>query len=464
MSDEMKTLCDLWEAESPVHLPHSRLYHLDPIGVGSPLVESLTSYVARLSGMHSVSPSALVRKQILPFLNRPSLTKDGSPVSTFLGQQSVALNSLTATASAFVQAVEQLTLRRDLSLLTMLPYKDVLSGVTLLRRTKAWCSCCYEQRREAKQAIYEPLLWMLSVVTLCPQHAQPLEMRCPNPECARQQLPLTARCQPGYCTWCGQWLGSRKKRNHLKLTDEERTEQLQNAEMVGALLAATCNISVKYLKETFALTISACVDKVATGNITVFANLLQVRTSTVWQWQHGQDIPQLEMLVKVAAFLDISLVDLLMGQMKASTLSPAMRQDGDVPPDRSRKQRRWKRGTRKRLREALEAVMQTPEDPPSSMPEVASRLGYDYRQLRKEFPDLCQSISSQYASYRAKQRVERQQRLCEEVRQAIQTLHAQDCYPSKRQVSKLLTTPGIFWEPEVYRTWKEMIQQLGWRQ
>jgi TniQ len=195
----METLCGLWEAEPSVHLSSSRLYHLKPIGMGSPLVECLTSYVARLSGEHSVSPSTLVRRQILPCLNRPLLTGDGSPVSTFLGQQSLVLNGLTETARTFVQALEELTLRRDLSLLTMLPYKEVLSGVTLLRKTKSWCFRCYEEWREAEQIIYEPLLWMLSAVTLCPQHVLPLEARCPYPDCERQQFPLTARGQPGYC-------------------------------------------------------------------------------------------------------------------------------------------------------------------------------------------------------------------------------------------------------------------------
>ena len=102
MLSEMETLCDLWEAEPSVHLSHSQLYHLEPIGIGSPLVECLTSYVARLSGEHSVSASTLVRKQILPALSRPLLNRDGSMVDTFLGQQSVALNGLTETARIFV--------------------------------------------------------------------------------------------------------------------------------------------------------------------------------------------------------------------------------------------------------------------------------------------------------------------------------------------------------------------------
>lgn len=463
MPSSRDALCDLWEAESPVHVPGSRLYQLDPIGVGSPLLESLTSYVARLSGEHRVSPSTLVRKQILPSLNRPLLTRDGSPVSTFLGQQSVALNGLTETARTFVQALEELTLRRDLALLTMLPYKEALSGVSLLRRTKAWCCTCYEEWREAGQVIYEPLLWLLSVVTLCPRHALPLEVRCPHLDCARQQFPLTAQGQPGYCPWCGRWVGSKKNCGNLKLTDEEQAKQLQDSEMVGALLAATSHASARFLKGLFAWIISTCVDQLAEGKASVLAHQLQVESSTIQQWQRGRNVPQLETLVKVAAALNISLFDLLVGEVNALSISPTMEQARGISPTRSRKRRKPKT-PKQQQREALEAVIRNSEDPPPSMQEVASRLQYDYSRLTKDFPDLCHTISDRYARYRAKQRVERQQRLCEEVRQAVHLVHTQGRYPSKRQVSKLLTSPGSFWIPEVYRTWKESIQQLGWRQ
>jgi len=457
---EMETLCDLWEAEPSVHLSHSQLYHLEPIGIGSPLVECLTSYVARLSGEHSVSASTLVRKQILPALSRPLLNRDGSMVDTFLGQQSVALNGLTETARIFVQALEELTLRNDLSLLTMLPYQEALSGVSLLRRTKAWCCTCYEEWREAGQVIYEPLLWLLSVVTLCPRHALPLEVRCPNPDCARQQFPLTAQGQPGYCPWCRRWLGSKKTCNPLKLTDEEQAEQLQNGELVGALLAATSHASVRCWKGLFAWVISTCVDQIAEGKASVLAHLLPVESSTIQHWQCGRNVPQLETLVKVAATLNMSLFDLLMGEVNVLPISPTMRQERVISPTRSRK-RRKPRVTKQQRREALEAVIRTPEDPPPSVQAVASRLQYDYSRLTKDFPNLCHTISDRYARYRAKQRVERQQRLCGEVRQAVLLVHTQGRYPSKRQVSKLLTAPASFWDPEVNRTWKEMIQQLG---
>jgi len=217
------------------------------------------------------------------------------------------------------------------------------------------------------------------------------------------------------------------------------------------------------VKGLFAWVISTCIDQIAEGKASVLAHLLPVKSSTILQWQRGRNVPQLETLVKVAAALNMSLFDLLMGEVSALPISPTMEQARDISPTKSRKRRKPK-VPRQQQREALEAVVRNPEDPPPSMQEVASRLQYDYSRLTKDFPDLCHTISDRYAKYRAKQRVERQQRLCEEVRQAVHLVHIQGRYPSKRRVSKLLTAPASFWDPEVKRTWEEMIQQLGWRQ
>jgi hypothetical protein len=56
MCEQQGDLCELWGEEQIEIKPHSRLYHLEPIGVESPLVESLTSYIIRLSENHSVYP------------------------------------------------------------------------------------------------------------------------------------------------------------------------------------------------------------------------------------------------------------------------------------------------------------------------------------------------------------------------------------------------------------------------
>ena len=55
---------------SPPFPPRTRLYHLAPIGVGTPAVESLTGYLMRLAEAHCVSTGALVSAELLPLLQQ----------------------------------------------------------------------------------------------------------------------------------------------------------------------------------------------------------------------------------------------------------------------------------------------------------------------------------------------------------------------------------------------------------
>jgi len=67
------SVLDLWDLSRPALPPRSRLYHLEPIGIGTPYVESLTGYVARLAQAHRVDVRKLIVVEILPLMGRPHL-------------------------------------------------------------------------------------------------------------------------------------------------------------------------------------------------------------------------------------------------------------------------------------------------------------------------------------------------------------------------------------------------------
>src|SRR6266851_6768959 len=464
MPDEAEAICELWEAEAPDHLSHSRLYHLDPVGIGSPMVESLTSYVMRLAEAHSVQPHVLMCQEILPLLNRSYLYREGQPDHNSLGgfwPQSSVLNGLTPLAKDFVQLLSQLTGRDDLHCLTMLPWQEVISPTRLFRRTRGWCPRCYEEWREKNRIIYGPLLWQFSIVDTCLLHDRQLEWRCPNPTCIRQQSPLHPRGHPGYCGWCHRWLGSSSSNNDQRSatrTVEERAWQQWVGDTMGDLLSAVSNPAVKVQQDKFVAMISFYVDRVANGNISTFAQLLQVSIASVWKWQHEQDIPQLATLLKICSRLGISPLCLITGEWQEIFLLPnESEQEKSKPSEGSEK--RPKRRTRRQLRAALKRVLQSEEEPPPSMREMSRRLGYDAGYLSRVFPDLCQAISARYMAYRSKSGAERLERHSQKVQKAVHSLHAQGVYPSCRRVEELLGLPGMLMELEVRATWKKTIQQ-----
>jgi len=50
---------ECWDLTAPVVPPRSRFYPLKPIGIGTPLVESLTSYLLRRAEAHTVPVGTL---------------------------------------------------------------------------------------------------------------------------------------------------------------------------------------------------------------------------------------------------------------------------------------------------------------------------------------------------------------------------------------------------------------------
>lgn len=65
MTVNFGTTDELWNLEPPNFLPRSRLFHQLPIGVGTPHVESLTSYVSRLAVAHSVPTGTLLAIEVV---------------------------------------------------------------------------------------------------------------------------------------------------------------------------------------------------------------------------------------------------------------------------------------------------------------------------------------------------------------------------------------------------------------
>ena len=132
---------ELWDTEPPLLPKPSRLFHLEPIGLNTGYVESLTSYVARLAEAHSVPPGTLLAMEVKPMLKN---SRDENPlnshsIATLYGQASVrALNGTQTRARQLVKALEALTLRRDLQFLTLLPWAFVFPVLGLLKRFQAW--------------------------------------------------------------------------------------------------------------------------------------------------------------------------------------------------------------------------------------------------------------------------------------------------------------------------------------
>jgi hypothetical protein len=447
----------LWSIEKPQLPKRSRLYHLPPVGVGTPFVESLTSYIARLAKSHSVFPGILLSKEIVPLVPKVYRSTNLFGTRNLTG----AVNGTGSMALDLVQVLETLTLRNDLPFLTLISWTNVLPQRKLLRPVRAWCPTCYEEWRSTKQIIYEPLMWSIEALTLCPLHRKRLHFQCPHCRC--QFSPLAPYSQPGYCSKCLKWLGissNSEQFNSKALGEEELVWQIFVSDSIGKLLAAAPDLPQPLLRERMAQAFCAYVTQVTEGNIAAFARLLQIPKNKVWMWHSGKVLPQLNVLLKVCYCLRTSVLNFLlkdtveenvnlMTTLPQTQVVNQFTQSPNVESDLNRVQR------------LLEGVLQGDEEPPPPMTEVAKHLGYDKRVLRRRFPGLCRAISAQYLEYKKEARAERIKQCCEEVQQAVKHLYTQGVYPSEANVSKTLARPGCFRDKEVRAALQQARCQLG---
>ncbi len=509
LADELKTY-DSWDLEKPSIPLRSRLCQLEPVGIGTPLVESLTGYVARLAEAHCVLPGILILREIAPLVKEGYVFQgaEGGLNQVFSNNTAKALNGMGSMADAFVQALETLTFRHNLRFLTMLTWGEVIPPRDLPRTVRAWCPTCYEEWRVNQQIIYEPLLWSFKAVKICLRHHQPLCEQCPH--CHKKSAPLAWRSQPGFCPKCSGWLGVAAE-DKQKTEDDEFKWQLWVVNNIGELLSVAPSLSFPPPKQKIKRIISAYVDKVTEGSLSAFANLLGLCKSTVWAWHAGKGVPSLDTLLQLCQQLDISLTDFLIREvvvdLKVKLSRPQLASYrhlfdkdralhelkgalGETPPPSmtevrhrlgyktyvtlyeyfpelcsaiSKRHRDYKSSYRKeKLRCELEDVLRNNEYPPPSLIAVAKRLGYSPMTFYNNFPELSYAISERYTSYLSASHAELIARLVEEARTCAISLHNQQIEPTVRRVAEKLTKPGAIRNKEVRAALHEVRLEMGW--
>jgi transcriptional regulator with XRE-family HTH domain len=456
--------CEVWELTRPALPPRSRLYHLAPIGVGTPEVEGLTGYVARLAEAHGVTTRTLVVAELLPLLGRPHLLGPvNRGLSAFWQHETGALNGTRTLAHDLVAALEAVTLRRDLRWLTLLPWADVLPPRDLTRRCRAWCPTCYAEWRESGQVVYEPLRWCLVAITACPRHQQRLRQVCPYPDCRRPSPALAQRTRPGHCAWCERWLGvplAQGAVDEFALTADEWQAQRWAARAVGELLAAAPSLPVAPLRERVARRLSAYVEHVAAGNVSALARALGIPMVTVAHWRHGRGIPTLGLLLQLCSRLGTMPLRFLTEERVAVDRSERQMVSLNEAARRPAPRRTFDAAA---VQATLEAVLASDEHPPPAMRQVAQRLGRAHSELLRRFPALCRAISARYLAYQRAKGAQRRQQRCAEIRRAVVQVHDQGCYPSASRIAPLLSQPGFIRDTVARAAWQEALRELGWR-
>ncbi|MDJ0730847.1 MAG: TniQ family protein [Crocosphaera sp.] len=441
---------ELWSPERFSLPPRSCLHHLEPIGIGTSMVESLSSYVTRLAHSHGVFAGILLEKKLKPLINK----RYGVATLNKIAHYSKALNGMGIMAEDLVRGLSILTSRQDLSLLTLLHWSNLFPTRQLLRSSRAWCPLCYSEQFQNNKICYEPLLWSLKIVQVCPKHHIFLVSSCPD--CGQKNLPLTGRSQPGCCSKCGAWLGNYDEIHRIShpsyLSDLEW--ELWKGINVGNLLQKSSSRLSFPKQEAIAEALNICVSHFSQGNIALWARQLQVPRNTLWLWCKGKNLPTLQALLKICYCLRISVWDFVHHNLDLSNST-------FVPPKLDLKVRSPSQQVNKSsLEMSLKLLLKENREPPMSMEEVARQLGYDRRTIFRHCPELCRLVSAKYIKYQKRTHIQKLDDCCAEVRQAVFDLHTQGKYPSEAKVAQLISRPSFFRYKRVRKALQEARQSL----
>lgn len=250
-------LYSAWNLETPKLPKRSHLYSLQPGGLGTARVESLTSYLSRLAEAHQIAVGSLIRYEITPWFliysQSPRLSRaDAWQVSWAIWQRNPKLlQETTATAwlsasqpvKRIVHALETLTLRQDLAGLTLLPWSPLFSLTHAFHTEPFWCPMCYQEWQESGAIHREPLMWSIEGVNVCAQHHCYLQLWCLY--CRQPQPFLRLNTRMGYCSNCGAWLGRSVEPTVFRTEDLQKKRWLfWCADAIGELLAFTPSLQL----------------------------------------------------------------------------------------------------------------------------------------------------------------------------------------------------------------------------
>jgi transcriptional regulator with XRE-family HTH domain len=383
-----------FEVKQPRLLPHSKLYSLTPIGIGTPYVEGLTSYAVRLATAHCLEFGKFVAGVIAPVLGKSYILSQKNPsLSVRFCSTAQSINNMGVMSAEWVRVLEELTLQQNLTFLTMSPWREVFPETGVTRKVRAWCPSCFEERRDAGLDAYEPLLWSLSCITVCTRHEEFLHEVCHS--CLKSMYPFSARGKTAHCWRCDQWLGSARSETFPKKRPDDETLAYQKwvGEQLGCLIAAAPKLPQAPENGMIVKAVKACIEKVSGGCTRSFIQQMGgISRTNLDGWLYGHSRPRLGTLMALCHYADVPIKDFFLNA--ASTLRPSHVKIRDTSEDYNRK-----------FEESelikMEAMMQpmSVKNPPPSVKKVAARIGCHQLTLRKYFPNMYSAIAKRYTEY-----------------------------------------------------------------
>lgn len=432
----------------------SDLYSIEPIGLQTGLVESLSSYLIRVAYEHNLSVGHLFNKKIFPEMNKSYLERASAYGGNRFYEKAKTVNGYMEIAVELAWTVEKLTSRDDLINLTLYNLKEFIPLRNLLKDTLTWCPDCIRTWEKDGEVIYYPLIWHLKPVEICKKHSRFLVDRCPI--CKKKVDIIRRQMVPGYCPNCSSILAQESESKRINL--EKFWWELYVYENVKDILSINHNkIDVQSFKHTFISKLKVINEERFSNNVARFSRHLSIPKSTLRYWLNGQNFPSLDNILKICFKLNKEILDFLLESQKLD-VNIFQINDKWVINNKTKQ-------TRKPLNyDVIEKklIEHLSTDTPISMNSVAKVIDRDKRVLYRNFPDLCKQISRKYYDYIKEKSELRIKRLKEQINLAFNELENEGLYPSRRKIEDKINKNGVLKEKVLQDYWKLLLVQSGY--
>lgn len=448
----METL-DLWNMTSVETPTRSRLFSLEPIGMGTSLQESLSSYMVRLAHAHMVTPLVLANRELLP---RTNIKVGRAAVGSFTMKDAKTLNGLNKYATEATRCFQELTLRNDLINGTLLPWRDVLDGraTGLLSKHPRWCPFCFVEWRAQGVEPYLPLLWFLTPAKQCPMHMKLLEEKCPH--CDRHQPFVPKHYHMDHCSYCGHSLAfvskPHKWRDDMPGKSFSRFASESVAEMISKGPEVAGFATHDRLREQF----NNLIQILGGGNREEMHRRLGLREKTTTGWIRDGQRPTIDSLLLICYRLNLSPVRFL-----SESLSEKLElRETSFSFPKLNYRRNLTRTQRLQVTDRLKEVLSDPNEVPPLV-EVAKQLGHPVTFLRYWWRKECFAISAKHKAYVNERAKDRLRDLRERVAQiSREYLRKYPHAPAKRIIEILVAERiGLSWQ-EVRKVIREIREEF----
>ena len=397
------------------------LYGRRPNGVGTPLLECLSGYLARVCEVRSISVVDALDLLVRPLVPPKHLGIRLQLFRYLKMQIATNFDGMNWHADAAVVALQELTGENGLAVHTCLPWRGLFarnrSGAVNDRR-KRWCTLCFDAWDRDGLEPWEPLLFRLEPVRRCPIHRVRLSERCPS--CDRTQPLVVQRVPLSYCHYCGARLQVgdplRESGGFDTSVEGDAVWEWWISVVLGQMLSVQIESNRLADPNGFASLIDREVEGCAVG-MDSLADALGLKRNTLRRWRQLITRPRLRTFVKMCLRLNAHPADVAFPDPHGTLTFPwSPWPEHEAPwlrvrvrPVRS-SYRRSRDGRLVREAGALDAAIEAGGH--TSASAGAHGVGVSYGRLQLHFPEQHLKLRAQSAAYRAEQLRRYRQALC----------------------------------------------------